>query len=260
MPYLAKILLYPVKSLDGVEVEKATVLASGALKYDREYAIFDHAQKLVNGKRYAKIHLLRSQFTLFNRTISLQIPGDDSQQIFHLDEERPALEATLSNFFEFAVKLEQNSLTGFPDDLKSSGPTVISTATLTEVASWFPDVSADELRRRIRANIEIGGVPPFWEDQLFSAESEAVSFRVGDVHFFGVQPCKRCVVPTRNPDSGIGYQNFQKIFVEQRQATLPNWVAASRFVHFYSLSVNTRLPASEDGKILQVGDKIEIIS
>jgi uncharacterized protein YcbX len=260
MPYLAKILVYPVKSLDGVEAEKATVLASGALQYDREYAIFDNSQKLVNGKRHPKIHLLRSQFTLFNRTVSLQIPGDDSQQIFHLDEELPALEATLSDFFEFAVKLQQNSLTGFPDDLKSSGPTVISTATLREAASWFSDVSVDEMRRRIRANIEIGGVPAFWEDQLFSAECETVSFRVGDVHFFGVQPCKRCVVPTRNPNSGIAYQNFQKIFVEHRQATLPDWVAASRFVHFYSLSVNTRSPASEAGKILRIGDEIVMIS
>ncbi|AFY34619.1 MOSC domain-containing protein [Calothrix sp. PCC 7507] len=260
MPYLAKILLYPVKSLDGVEVENATVLASGALKSDREFAIFDDSQNFVNGKRHAKIHLLRAQFTLFNRTISLQIPGDDAQQIFHLDEERKALEAALSDFFEFAVKLQQNSLTGFPDDLNSPGPTVISTATLTEVASWFPDVSVNEMRRRIRANIEIGDVPPFWEDQLFSAESETVSFRVGDVHFFGVQPCKRCVVPTRNPDSGLAYQSFQKTFVQQRQATLPSWVAASRFRHFYSLSVNTRLPISAVGKTLQIGNEVQIIS
>lgn len=169
MPYLAKILVYPVKSLDGVEVENARVLASGALQYDREYALFDESQKLVNGKRHPKIHLLRSQFTVFSKTVSVQIPGEDSQRVFHLDEEQQALEATLSDFFGFAVKLQQNLLTGFPDDLKSSGPTVISTATLTAVASWFPDVSVDELRRRIRANIEIGGVPPFWEDQLFSA-------------------------------------------------------------------------------------------
>ncbi|WP_017654624.1 MOSC domain-containing protein [Fortiea contorta] len=259
MPYLAKILLYPVKSLDGVEVEIATVLASGALQRDREYAIFDDAQKFVNGKRHAKIHLLRAQFTLAQKTLSLQIPGNDSPQIFHLDQERQALEAALSDFLGFAVKVEQNTLTGFPDDLNCSGPTVISTATLMEVASWFPNVSVEEMRRRIRANIEIGGVSAFWEDQLFSAESETVSFRVGDVHFFGVQPCQRCVVPTRNPDSSAVYPNFQKTFIQQRQATVPNWVATARFRHFYSLSVNTRLPASAAGKILQIGDEITII-
>jgi hypothetical protein len=252
--------LYPVKSLDGVEVETARVLASGALQYDREFALVDDSQKLVNGKRYAKIHLLRSQFSLSTRTITLQIPGKLSQQVFHLDQERQALEATLSDFFQFAVKLQQNVITGFPDDLNSSGPTVISTATLTEVASWFPGVSVEQIRRRIRANIEIGGVPPFWEDQLFSSQSETVSFRVGDVIFFGVQPCKRCVVPTRHPDSGAAYTNFQKIFVQQRQATLPNWVDASCFSHFYSLSVNTRLATSAVDEILKIGNAIEIIS
>ncbi len=263
MPYLAKILLYPIKSLDGIEVENARVLASGALQHDREFAIFDKVQKLVNGKRHPKIHLLRAsyaspgalQFTPFNRTISLQFPGSDSQQ-FHLDEQRQALEASLSDFFGFAVTLAQNSVTGFPDDTHSPGPTVVSTATLAEVASWFPGLNIDEMRRRIRANIEIDGVPPFWEDRLFSEQGDVVSFRVGDVCFYGVNPCQRCVVPTRDSYLGKAYPNFQKIFVKQRQATLPEWVTSSRFNHFFRLSVNTRLPASEAGKILQTGNEV----
>lgn len=258
MPYLAKILLYPVKSLDGVEVENARVLPSGALQHDREFAIFDEQDRFVNGKRHTKIHLLRAQFALLNRTISLQMPDGNSQQIFHLDEERQALEATLSNFFEFAVRLRQNSLMGFPDDTHSLGPTVISTATLAEVASWFPGLSVDEMRRRMRANIEIDGVPAFWEDRLFSEQGNLVSFRVGNVDFFGVNPCQRCIVPTRNSYLGEAYPNFQKIFVTQRQATLPNWVTSSPFNHFYRLSVNTQLHPSSAGKILQVGDNIDI--
>lgn len=260
MPYLAKILLYPVKSLDGVEVETARVLTSGALHYDREFALFDDTQKFVNGKRHPKIHLLRAQFTLSTRTISLQIPGRKSLQIFHLDEDRLALEAALSDFLGFTVKLQQNTLTGFPDDLLCPGPTVISTATLAEAATWFPGVSVDEMRRRIRANLEIGGVPAFWEDQLFSSVSDTVSFRVGDVDFFGVQPCQRCVVPTRHPDSGVADTDFPKIFVQQRQATLPNWVDSSRFNHFYRLSVNTRVEPSDTEQILNIGNDIAIIS
>ncbi|MBG1268238.1 MOSC domain-containing protein [Nostoc sp. WHI] len=260
MSYLSKILLYPVKSLDGVEVENARVLATGALQHDREFAIFDEQGRFVNGKRHAKIHLLRSQFPLLNRTISLQMPGSDSQQIFHLDEERQGLEATLSDFFGFAVTFRQNSLMGFPDDTNSLGPTVISTATLAEVASWFPGLSVDEVRRRMRANIEIGGVPAFWEDQLFSEQGNLVSFRVGDVHFFGVNPCQRCIVPTRDSYLGEAYPNFQKIFAAQRQATLPNWVASSPFNHFYRLSVNTQLQPSSAGKTLQIGDQVDILT
>ena len=55
MPHIAKICVYPIKSLDGVEVRKAKVLQSGALEYDRQFAIFDEQGKYVNAKRYAKI-------------------------------------------------------------------------------------------------------------------------------------------------------------------------------------------------------------
>ncbi|TAF07961.1 MAG: MOSC domain-containing protein [Nostocales cyanobacterium] len=259
MPYLGKILLYPIKSLDGVEVEKATILSSGALQYDREFAIFEDQDKFVNAKRYKKIHFLRANFSLTERVIQLQLPGSNSYAVFDLDQEQEQLAARLSNFFGFAVKLKQNTNMGFPDDTNSPGATVISTATLTEVASWFPDMSVEEMRRRLRANIEIGGVPAFWEDRLFTDSGEPVSFQVGDVKFLGVNPCQRCVVPTRDSCLGETYPNFQKIFVQQRQATMPSWVAASRFNHFYALSVNTRLPTSEAGKTIKVGDNIEIL-
>ncbi|MBE9004839.1 MOSC N-terminal beta barrel domain-containing protein [Fortiea sp. LEGE XX443] len=260
MPYLAKILIYPIKSLDGVEVTQTKVLSSGALECDRKFAIIDEEGRFVNGKRHAKIHLLRAQFSISNRTISLQIPNHDLPRVFHLDAEQQTLAATLSDFFGFPLTIVQNPFMGFPDDTDSPGPTVISTATLIEVASWFPGVSVDEMRRRIRANIEIAGVPAFWEDRLFSEPDKLVSFRVGDVLFFGVNPCQRCVVPTRHPDSASAYSNFQKIFIKQRQATLPDWVNLSHFNHFYRLSVNTKLPISEAGKILQIGNEIEIIS
>jgi hypothetical protein len=261
MPYVSNIRLYPIKSLDAVEVEKATILPSGALKHDREYAICDDQDRFVNGKRNAKIHLVRSHFTLKDRTVSLKIPGNNSLQTFHLDDEKQAPEAALSEYFGFAVKLQKNSVMGFPDDTDSPGSTVISTATLTEVTSWFPDISLDEMRRRLRANIEIGGdIPPFWEDKLFAEAENHIFFRVGKVRFLGINPCARCVVPTRDSVTGERYANFQKIFVNKRKETLPEWVASSRFNHFYRLSVNTRLPASEAGKILQIGDEVEIFS
>jgi uncharacterized protein YcbX len=259
MPHLAKILLYPIKSLDGVEVEQATILPSGALHYDRELAIFDAQGKFVNAKRYPKIHLLRAKFALAARLLQLKLPESDLVQVFHLDAERRELEVTLSNFFGFPVTLRQNSDMGFPDDTNSPGATVISTATLTEVAAWFPGIGVDEMRRRLRANIEIDGVPAFWEDRLFRESGEVVPFQIGDVSFFGVNPCQRCVVPTRDSNSGATDANFQKIFVQQRQVTLPAWVAASRFNHFYKLAVNTRLPASATGKILHLGSKVTLL-
>lgn len=259
MPYIARISLYPIKSLDGVDVKSASLLSSGALKFDREFAIFDEPGKFVNGKRNPKVHLVRCQFNLENRTVSLQLPGSNSQSVFHLDNEQNSLVATLSDFFGFPVTLQQNLSMGFPDDTDSPGPTIISTATLTEVASWLSGVSVDEMRRRIRANIEIGGVPAFWEDQLFGEDNNTVAFRIGDVRVEGINPCQRCIVPTRDSLTGESYSNFQKIFINKRRETLPSWVAASRFNHFFKLSINTKIAASEANKKLETGSIVEIL-
>jgi len=257
MPYLAKISIYPIKSLDGVDVTQALVLHSGALQYDRQYAIIDAQGKFVNAKRYAKIHLLRSKFDLESQIVSLQIQGSDAEQSFNLKTEIPQLEAWLSAFFGFNIKLQKNLLTGFPDDTVSPGPTIVSTATLKEVACWYSDLNEDDIRRRMRTTLEIDGVPAFWEDKLFS-ESDNGIIKVGNLQFLGVNPCQRCVVPTRDAVSGKVNSDFQKIFIHKRRETLPEWVDKSRFNHFYKLTVNTRL-VGVGNQVIQVGDEVSLL-
>ncbi|MDB9310523.1 MOSC N-terminal beta barrel domain-containing protein [Aphanizomenon sp. CS-733/32] len=79
-----------------------------------------------------------------------------------------------------------------------------------------------------------------------------------DVRFLGINPCQRCVVPTRDTYTGEAYPNFQKIFGQKRQATMPTYVNTAQFNHFYRLSVNTRVPVAEVGKIITLGSSIEI--
>lgn len=256
-PYLANIYIYPVKSLDRVEVKEATILESGALMGDREWALFDERGKFVNGKNNAKVHLLRSAFNE-NDQISLHIQDTDQKATFSLRDEQSALEDWLENYFG-RVKLAQNQQTGFPDDTNANGPTVISTSTIEEVASWFPGISVEEMRLRMRANLEIGEVPPFWEDRLFAQAGQCVQFQVGDVLFEGVNPCQRCVVPVRNSKTGEATENFQKTFVKRRKETLPDWTVGDRFNHFYRLSVNTNLPVTEAGKVVREGDEVKVL-
>ncbi|NJR66997.1 MAG: MOSC domain-containing protein [Leptolyngbyaceae cyanobacterium CRU_2_3] len=257
MPHLAHLCIYPIKSLDGVFVDRATLLPSGALQGDREFAIVDQAGKFVNGKRTAQIHLLRSSFDLTTRVLSLGVEGSVERTKFHLDDDRLQLAIWLSDYFGFPVQLIQDIETGFPDDLNAPGPTVISTATLTAVASWFPELSLEQVRSRFRSNLEIEGVPAFWEDCLFSDSGEPIPFTVAEVQLLGINPCQRCVVITRDPQTSATYPSFQKTFVAQRQATLPEWAAASRFNHFYRLAVNTRVAAWSEGTIVQIGSPVE---
>lgn len=257
-PYLARIFIYPIKSLDRIEVKEAKLLKSGAIEGDREWCLVDEKGKFVNGKRDRKIHLLRANFDEDCKNISLQIEDKKEVFTFNLEREKTDLEAWLSNFLDLKIKLIQNTLTGFPDDTKANGPTIISTATLKEVASWYENITVEEMRQRLRSNLEIDGVPAFWEDRLFAGEGELVKFKIGDVLFNGINPCARCIVTTRDSLKGISYPNFQKIFISKRKETLPNWVNRDRFNHFYRLSINTIIPDPEAEKILRCKDEIVI--
>ncbi|MDF5719810.1 MAG: MOSC N-terminal beta barrel domain-containing protein [Rhizonema sp. PD37] len=257
-PYLANIFIYPIKSFDGFATTQATILTSGALEHDREFALFDQKGNFVNGKRNPRIHLLRSSLDVDLRILTVQIQNKSEKFVFHIDKERRELEKWLCNYFGLTIKFVQNSLTGFPDDTEASGPTIISIATLETVASWFPELSVDEVRRRMRTNLEIDGVPPFWEEQLFSEENSSVHFQVGDVTFTGTNPCQRCVVPTRNSKTGEAFPQFQKIFIAKRRESLPSWTTLTRFNHFYRLAVNTKVFDSEAGKTLKVGNPVKV--
>lgn len=262
IPHVSRLLIHPIKALDGVSVEQATVLKSGALQGDRQFALFDPSGQFVNGKRNNRVHALRTRFDLKTNSVSLSVQGTEHSARFQLEQDRKQLETWLSEYFGFPVRIQQNLDLGFPDDTVSPGPTIVSTATLEAIASWYPELDVEEVRLRFRSNIEISGVPAFWEDCLFAAAEQLVEFQIGDVTMLGVNPCQRCVVVTRNPKTGEPYPNFQKTFVAKRRETLPDWAERSRFNHFYRLAINTQLPASEAGKSIAVGDavKVELIN
>ena len=253
MPRLSRILVYPVKSLDPVEVTESLILSSGALEHDRRFALYDEQGSWVNGKTAPTIHALRSRFDLAARRITLQV-GERSET-FHLDDNRPKLNAFLSDYFGKSICLRENADGGFPDDPLAPGPTVIGASTLAEVAGWFPGLTVGDVRLRFRANLELEGEEPFWEDRLYGEEGAMVSFRIGDVKFAGTNPCARCIVPTRSPLDGRRYPDFGRIFEERRYETLPYWATRSRFDHFYRLAVNTRLSAPVEG-VIRVGDEV----
>lgn len=156
------------------------------------------------------------------------------------------------------MHLRHDDRRGFPDDPTYFGPTIACTETLAEVTTWFPGLDLDSVRRRFRANLEVGGALPFWEDRLVAVGERLTAFSIGDVRLEGMEPWPRCAVPTRDPRTGTADPTFQKVFAERRCATLPAWAPRSRFDHFYRLCTGTRVPSSEAGKVLRVGDAVRL--
>jgi uncharacterized protein YcbX len=171
---------------------------------------------------------------------------------FPIDTESAA--AWFSKFLKQSVMVRHDP-NGIPDDLIANGPSIISTASLDAVCSWFPGMTVAEARLRFRSTLEIDGVPAFWEDQLFGPEIRSVvRFSIDEVAFEGSYPCIRCPIPARDPHTGADTIGFQKRFAQQRHTHLPQWSHPDRFEHFYCLATNTRIASTESGKHLRVGD------
>jgi uncharacterized protein YcbX len=288
MPTLDRITIYPVKSLDGLDVAEARVLPSGGLENDRRWQLTDLEGRVLNAKRTPLFHAIRAEFDLGSGAGGLPLSAGN---VIHLAIDPAALAARaipgierlaslkpesfplvpvpegpcgwLSEVFGMGVLLLERADGGFPDDRDAPGPTVISTATLAEVAGWFR-LKIDECQRRFRANLEIGDCKAFWEDSLasparpelqplltgWSAElpadpyadlppPEPLAFSIGDLRFRATNVCRRCVVPSRDSRTGSVTEQFREVFEAWRGRTLPDEVDVSDWHSFYRAALNT---------------------
>jgi uncharacterized protein len=257
-PTINRITIYPVKSLDGISLQKARV-GKGGLLHDRQFAIKNSNGKFINGKSNVLIHSLRSKVDLDNKILSLKHETEEVWNHFHLHQERAMINEYLSAFFNEPATLVQDDEGGFMDIPGIAALTVVSKESLEAVSSWFNNMDMEETRKRFRATIEISGVTAFWEDRLFLEEGTAIEFRAGDVTIFGISPRARCVVPTRHPEKGEVIHAFQKTFAVNRAENIPQWSTLDNYHHTYYLTVNCYIPPSESGKFVSIGDEIKII-
>ncbi|MBL4743907.1 MAG: MOSC N-terminal beta barrel domain-containing protein [Cycloclasticus sp.] len=257
MATLGKIFVYPIKALPGVELSSVEITKGGTLSNDRRWALLDKKGRLVNGKNNSKVFSLRPRFDLALEEVCFV--GDElASKTFQLADVKG-----LSNYFSErlgkAVFLKEDTHQGFPDDMNASGPTLVSQASLEAVSSWYPDLTLDDIRQRFRINMEISGVPAFWEDRCFLTGNEPKMIRVGQVDLQSSNPCARCSVPIKDAQSGKPYDNFYETFIEMRESTKPAWTDESCFDHWYRLSVNTNINAQQGDKKVSVGDAVDIL-
>lgn len=258
-PFLNSITIYPVKSLDGISLQRAMITEGGCLLHDREYAITDQEGNFIIGKTNSQVYSLRSKVDFENEIISFRKHNEILWNNFHLEDEKLEIQLYLGAYFNVPVNFIKNSRGRFMDIPDVSGVTVVSTASLQAVSGWYSNMNLNETRKRFRATIEIGAVISFWEDHLFSTEGSGIEFKIGNVTIFGISPRARCIVPTRNPENGEITHAFPKIFARNRSATLPEWSTLSNYGHHYHLTVYCYIPSSEIGKFIEIGDKVTIV-
>ncbi|MFD1569250.1 MOSC domain-containing protein [Halorubrum laminariae] len=282
MARIGELVAYPLKSADCVTVDRAELGPQGALRGDRSYALVEagvdpHATSVggsggfVNGKREPAVHALRASYELVDgpdatpTAITIERPDRPETGVeadvrrFALPDDREALEAWVGEYLGYSVDLVRDPDGGLPDDRAAPGPTVVSRATLATVAGWFDEIAdATEMRRRLRPNVVLTDCPPFFEDRLFADHGEGIRFTAGDAEIVGFNPCQRCVVPSRDPDTGDEIDGFRERFVRKRRETRPAWLDSERFDHDFRLMVNTVVPEDSWGAVVAVDDPVAI--
>jgi uncharacterized protein YcbX len=272
---LSHISVYPVKALDGVAPDRVAVTPGGGLADDRVYAMYDDDGH-VNGRRTAAVHELAATFDRETGTVELSAP-DRQTRTFDVEADRAALEAYLGDHLGLDVELRGGRDGGQSDraifgDGSETGPTLVSAATIRELASWYEGIDPTEMRRRLRPNLVVEGVEAFWEERLLGSFERAVytdggdedagfpRVRIGDVVHEGVEPIPRCSVPTQHPDTGEPTEGFRETFVERRAETMPPWSDEATLAdNLYTATVGTRIPEDERDGTLAVGDSLELL-
>ena len=285
-PQIAQIYLYPIKGLDGWQISKALITDGGSLQNDRRWAFFrtDQAdappnKQVVNGKNEPRWLTIRSQYAQAGSAENLtdkqalQVEFKLDQQTYSvlLPDEAPRINQILSQYLGYPVQLKENQTTGFPDDQLATGPTLIGSATLAALSNYLkqasqsaestqPDntprelFSSHDLFRRLRSNILLATDEALWEDCLFRHPEQAQAFRLGAIEMCGINPCKRCGVPARDPITGDISSIFVRTVMAWRQQFSPDQSTFQAWDNPYRLAVNTRIASHQAGKTLSVED------
>ena len=221
---LASIILYPLKSAAGVELDASRIEARG-LAGDRRWMVVDPEGKCLTGREYPRLVLVRARIGdgglrleapgLAPATVTRAAPGsglDGARPVTMWGGDTRGVDAGDEAASWFSALLETPvRLVEMTDDcLRAADPEVARPGDLVSFADCFPVLligrsSLDELNerlgeptsmRRFRPNLVVEGAPPFAEDHWWR-------LRIGEVEFEGAENCERCTFPTIDPDTAV---------------------------------------------------------
>ena len=257
-PVVSRIKIYPIKSLDGIELRSAEV-GIRSLLHDREFAMLAEDGRFVNGKRTGRVNQLKADYDLSGYRVSFSERDAGGEIHFHLINDKAKIETWLSDFFGLKISFLHSQAGRLLDIPDRSCVTILSTGSLEYLSENMKGHTIDDLRLRFRASIEISGVPAFWEEKLVSLQGESVQFRVGDVLTTGIGLRARCNVPPQSPFTGELDKSFIKKMISARDKAVPEWSMLRELHSLYHLTVDCFIPDTEKGKFINVGDEVRII-
>ena len=227
---LSKINIFPVKSLDGYSPELAIVEKRG-LQFDRRWMITDLDGMFMTMRNNGRMALLKAVvendiLTIFEKEnpknqVKIPVLSENTEGVIETEIWNDCVISSIvskkANDFLSDFLQKKCQLVTMPSTTERRVDAQYNTGNdIVSFADGYPfliigEASLQQLNdkilerhppnaplsmRRFRTNFVFSGGTPFQEDTF-------KNFKIGDVDFIGVKPCARCVLTTRDPDTGI---------------------------------------------------------
>lgn len=221
---LTSIFIYPVKSLGGIPMREAVVQERG-LQYDRRWMLVDEQGRFVSQREVAGLTSLGAAIeppflVIFSKNnprhrihLPLSPPVTEMPEIpVHIWDDQCAARLHPQDVHDWFSKTLgcPLRLVYMPDSSwRAADPKYAPEGVPVSFADGYPfllisQASLDDLNGRLgtplpmnrfRPNFVYSGGDAYEEDNW-------QNFFIGNVHFRGVKPCARCIVPTTDQDTG----------------------------------------------------------
>lgn len=271
---LSELYIYPIKSLSGIAVPEVIVEPKG-FRHDRRFMLVSPSGQFITQRTHHQMALL--DVAIQDETLriwhrhrpdnALEVPltvatSDETILVDIWDSKNvPALTVSVEADRWFTKELNTPCrLVFMPESThRAVDPTYARDPDLDAVsfADGYPylligQASLDALNQRLNQSLSMLRFRPNLVVQSSSPHEEDTwaEFRVGDLSFYGVKPCGRCVLTTIDPETGEpGKEPLRTL------ATYRKWKTKILFGQNILAQPVDRIPLGT----LHVGQSIEVI-
>ena len=223
---LSEIYIYPIKSLGGIRLEKANITTRG-LENDRRFMLVDESGRFLSQREHPQLALFQTEiegnFLLIKNkksgnSLKIDTQYSITQSFNHSiivkiwDDITKAIEVSneASDWFTQALGIPTR-LVFMPEEShrKTEAPYSLTGEEITSFSDGYPILiigqsSLDDLNNRLENPVSINRFRPnfvFTDGEPFE-EDAWHEFTIGNIRFFGVKPCSRCIMTTIDQETG----------------------------------------------------------
>lgn len=262
--FLSEIYIYPVKSLGGINLKISEVEPRG-LKYDRRWMLVDEKREFLTQRINPQMALIsvgiKDNKLEFNHKTTgssfslnlVEVTNNEMEVIIWNDKVIANIVSEKANeWFSDTLRIKCRLVYMNDNTIRPVDKNYSHNNEVVNFADAFPFLiigqsSLDDLNTRLqtklpmnrfRPNLVFNGGEPFAEDRI-------KCFSIGNITFYPVKPCARCVVTTIDQETGIKS--------EEPLRTLSTYRTFNNKINFGQNLIH------KGTGIISVGDELKII-